>query len=131
MSEKKLLIDLSKITDGERVEMKKLGILNGDDKYNDFVYPSLHKERPPIMRSMLCMPPRYLRKPITIRSHLPSHGHFVLIWVGIRYCLFPVRQVSMKKERQNISGILKLSSGGHTGTLQPFLKLKECHGMMS
>jgi hypothetical protein len=39
MDKKPLLIDLSKLTDGERAEMKKLGILSDDNKYADFVYP--------------------------------------------------------------------------------------------
>jgi enamine deaminase RidA (YjgF/YER057c/UK114 family) len=56
MSEKKLLIDLSKLTDGERVEMEKLGILTEDGKYVDFEYPSFHKERPPIMKHIVHAP---------------------------------------------------------------------------
>ncbi len=45
---KKMLIDLSKLTDGEITEMKKLGILSDDRKITDSVYPALHFERPPI-----------------------------------------------------------------------------------
>jgi 2-iminobutanoate/2-iminopropanoate deaminase len=56
MSDKQLLIDLSKLTDGERVEMKKLGILSDDSKYVDFVYPSIHAERPPIMKHIVHAP---------------------------------------------------------------------------
>ena len=48
MEKKQLLIDLSKLTDGERIEMKKLGILSGDNKINGYSYPSLHSNRPPI-----------------------------------------------------------------------------------
>lgn len=50
MDEKQLLIDLSKLTDGECVEMKKLGILSPDNKITESVYPSLHNERPPILK---------------------------------------------------------------------------------
>ena len=40
MGEKQLLIDLSKLTDGERVEMKKLGILSDDNNISGYTYPS-------------------------------------------------------------------------------------------
>ena len=43
-----LLIDLAKLTDGEREEMTKLGILNEDNQIRDYHYPTLHLERPPI-----------------------------------------------------------------------------------
>ena len=45
---KKMLIDLSKLTDGEIIEMKKLGILSDARKITDSIYPALHFERPPI-----------------------------------------------------------------------------------
>ncbi len=48
LENRKLLIDLSKLTDGEKVEMKKLGILSDDNKIIESVYPSIHNERPPI-----------------------------------------------------------------------------------
>lgn len=47
---KELLINLEKLTDGEKEEMIKLGILNGDNKLKEYVYPSLHRDRPPIPR---------------------------------------------------------------------------------
>jgi 2-iminobutanoate/2-iminopropanoate deaminase len=56
MDEKKLLIDLSKLTDGERVEMKKLGILSDDDKFIESVYPSVHIDRPPIEKHVVHAP---------------------------------------------------------------------------
>jgi 2-iminobutanoate/2-iminopropanoate deaminase len=56
MSNRQLLIDLSKLTDGERVEMKKLGILSDDNKIIDSVYPSLHNERPPIEKRAVHAP---------------------------------------------------------------------------
>jgi len=56
MSEKQLLINLSKLTDGERVEMKKLGILSDDNSYVDFLYPAVHDERPPIEKHVVHAP---------------------------------------------------------------------------
>ncbi len=53
---KQLLIDLSKLTDGEKVEMKKLGILSEDHKITESVYPSLHDERPPIEKHVVHAP---------------------------------------------------------------------------
>ncbi len=53
---KQLLIDLSKLTDGERLEMKKLGILSDNNRITDSVYPSLHIERPPIEKHVVHAP---------------------------------------------------------------------------
>ena len=51
-----MLIDLEKLTDGEKVEMRKLGLLTGDNKIIDSVYPSLHEERPPIQKHVVHAP---------------------------------------------------------------------------
>ncbi len=56
MSEKQLLIDLSKLTDGERAEMKKLGILSDDGSIVESVYPAVHKNRPPIDKHVVHAP---------------------------------------------------------------------------
>jgi len=48
LEKRKLLIDLSKLTDGEKVEMKKLGILSDNNKIIESAYPPIHNERPPI-----------------------------------------------------------------------------------
>lgn len=48
MEKKKLLIDLNKLTDGERNEMIKLGILSEKNILNDYKYPEIHTSRPPI-----------------------------------------------------------------------------------
>ncbi|MGD0756396.1 MAG: Rid family hydrolase [Bacteroidales bacterium] len=56
MEEKQLLIDLSKLTDGERVEMRKLGILSAENKINGYVYPPLHIKRPPIEKHVVHAP---------------------------------------------------------------------------
>jgi 2-iminobutanoate/2-iminopropanoate deaminase len=42
MEEKQILADLSKLTDGERVEMRKLGILTNETKINGYVSPVRH-----------------------------------------------------------------------------------------
>jgi len=56
MDEKRLLIDLSKLTDGELIEMKKLGILSGDNKITGSVYPAVHTRRPPIEKHVVHAP---------------------------------------------------------------------------
>lgn len=56
MSTKKLLIDLEKLTDGEKIEMKKLGILSKDNSYVDFVYPAIHDKRPPVAKHVVHAP---------------------------------------------------------------------------
>jgi len=56
MSNNKLLIDLSKLTDGERAEMTKLGILSNENKLIDSVYPALHDQRPPVEKHVTHAP---------------------------------------------------------------------------
>jgi len=56
MTNKQLLIDLAKLTDGEREEMRKLGILSDDNKIIDSGYPTLHEERPPILKHVVHAP---------------------------------------------------------------------------
>jgi 2-iminobutanoate/2-iminopropanoate deaminase len=56
MGNNKLLIDLSNLTDGERIEMGKLGMLSDQNKIIDSVYPSMHKERPPIEKHVTHAP---------------------------------------------------------------------------
>jgi enamine deaminase RidA (YjgF/YER057c/UK114 family) len=45
---KKLLIDLENLTDGERDEMIKLGILSESNRVKAYKYPEVHLDRPPI-----------------------------------------------------------------------------------
>jgi len=52
----KLLIDLSKLTEGEQIEMKKLGILSDSNKIIESVYPALHAQRPPIEKHAVSAP---------------------------------------------------------------------------
>ena len=56
MGKKQLLIDLSKLTDGERVEMKKLGMLTEDNQLHESIYPSIHVKRPPIEKHVVHAP---------------------------------------------------------------------------
>jgi 2-iminobutanoate/2-iminopropanoate deaminase len=56
MDERRILIDLSKLTDGERLEMKKLGILSSDNNFLDSIYPTVHNNRPPIEKHVVHAP---------------------------------------------------------------------------
>jgi enamine deaminase RidA (YjgF/YER057c/UK114 family) len=48
MGNTQLLIDLTKLTNGERDEMMKLGIISAGNQITDYVYPAIHSERPPV-----------------------------------------------------------------------------------
>jgi len=48
MENMQLLVDLSKLTDGERIEMTKLGMLTDTNTIQNYSYPAVHDERPPI-----------------------------------------------------------------------------------
>lgn len=52
----KLLIDLAKLSDGERLEMKKLGILSDKNSIIGYSYPSVHTQRPPIEKHVVHAP---------------------------------------------------------------------------
>lgn len=56
MDTKQLLIDLLKLTDGERIEMNKLGMLSGDNQLLESIYPAIHKTRPPIEKHVVHAP---------------------------------------------------------------------------
>ena len=43
IQERKLLIDLNKLTDGEKFEMRKLGILSDENSITPSVYPTIHE----------------------------------------------------------------------------------------
>ena len=55
-NEKQVLIDLAKLTDGERIEMKKLGILSDENNISESVFPAIHNERPPIEKHVTHAP---------------------------------------------------------------------------
>jgi 2-iminobutanoate/2-iminopropanoate deaminase len=48
MGNNQIPIDLKKLTAGERDEMMKLGILSDKDQISEYVYPDVHRERPPV-----------------------------------------------------------------------------------
>ena len=48
ITEKQLLIDLSKLTDGEKEEMVKLGMISDAQNLQPYNYPAVHLGRPPI-----------------------------------------------------------------------------------
>ncbi len=54
--EVELMIDLSKLTDGERSEMKKLGMLSEEGQFRESVYPTLHVKRPPVEKHVVHVP---------------------------------------------------------------------------
>jgi 2-iminobutanoate/2-iminopropanoate deaminase len=56
MTNQKILIDLTKLTDGEHVEMRKLGILSADNYITETVIPAVHKNRPPIEKHVTHAP---------------------------------------------------------------------------
>jgi 2-iminobutanoate/2-iminopropanoate deaminase len=56
LEKNKVLIDLSKLTDGERIEMKKLGILSADNKLAGYSYPPVINDRPPIQKHVTHAP---------------------------------------------------------------------------
>ena len=53
---KEILIDLSKLTDGERIEMRKLGMLSRNNRITGYSYPSIHNNRPPIEKHVTHAP---------------------------------------------------------------------------
>jgi hypothetical protein len=56
MIEEKVMIDLEKLTRSEREEMIKLGILTESGDLNDYKYPDLHVDRPPVPREAVHAP---------------------------------------------------------------------------
>lgn len=56
MTDKQILIDLKKLTAGEKIEMKKLGILSDAETITETVIPSVHDSRPPIEKHVVHVP---------------------------------------------------------------------------
>jgi len=48
MDKNKILINLDRLTGGEREEMSMLGILSESNEIKCYAYPEIHKERPPL-----------------------------------------------------------------------------------
>ena len=56
MLNRQILIDLAKLTEGEKIEMSKLGILSTDNKITDTVIPAIHETRPPVEKHVTHAP---------------------------------------------------------------------------
>lgn len=52
----RILIDLEKLTDGEREEMRRLGILSAKNEISEYEYPEIHYDRPPIAKHAVHAP---------------------------------------------------------------------------
>lgn len=89
MSNSDILIDLEKLTDGEKVEMRKLGILNGSELIGAYSYPALHDQRPPLAKHIVHAPQvineaYHYQKPSSFSRalRLDFGGHKVLLISG-------------------------------------------------
>ena len=89
MGNNQLLIDLTKLTAGERIEMIKLGILSEKDQISEYVYPAVHRERPPVEKFAVHAPQVIneaydYRKPssFTRALRLEFGGHKILLISG-------------------------------------------------
>ncbi len=51
MTEEQVLIDLNDLTEAERGEMIKLGMLTDSGEISENKYPEVHTERPPVLKS--------------------------------------------------------------------------------
>jgi enamine deaminase RidA (YjgF/YER057c/UK114 family) len=56
ITKESLLIDLSKLTDGEKEEMVKLGMISEDQQLQPYNYPAIHLGRPPIEKHAVHAP---------------------------------------------------------------------------
>jgi 2-iminobutanoate/2-iminopropanoate deaminase len=56
MVNSKVLINLGELTAGERIEMRKLGILSHENSITESVFPKVHKNRPPIEKHVVHAP---------------------------------------------------------------------------
>jgi enamine deaminase RidA (YjgF/YER057c/UK114 family) len=56
MTERRIMIELNKLTEGEKKEMKKLGILSDAETITDTVMPEIHKTRPAIEKHVVHAP---------------------------------------------------------------------------
>jgi len=53
---KQMLINLESLTEGEKEEMIKLGILSGNNQIKENIYPTVHDNRPPIKKHAVHAP---------------------------------------------------------------------------
>ncbi len=56
ITKENLLIDLSKLSDGEKEEMVKLGMISEDQELQPYNYPAIHLGRPPIEKHAVHAP---------------------------------------------------------------------------
>lgn len=56
MTNRQILIDLAQLTQGEKLEMGKLGILDLDGQITETVIPEIHQTRPPIEKHVTHAP---------------------------------------------------------------------------
>lgn len=56
METMQILVDMSNLTEGERYEMMKLGMLSENNSIQDYYYPEVHKERAPIEKFAIHAP---------------------------------------------------------------------------
>jgi enamine deaminase RidA (YjgF/YER057c/UK114 family) len=56
MDNMQLLTDRAGLTAGEREEMIKLGILSEENRFCDYLYPEIHKDRPPVEKHIVHAP---------------------------------------------------------------------------
>ena len=56
MANRQILVDLAGLSEGERIEMRKLGILGKNNEITGTVYPEIHEDRPPIMKHVVHAP---------------------------------------------------------------------------
>lgn len=56
MTNRQILIDLAQLTQGEKLEMSKLGILDLDGQITETVIPEIHQTRPPIEKHVTHAP---------------------------------------------------------------------------
>lgn len=55
-TQQNVLVNLDNLTEGEREEMNKMGILSSDNEITEGRYPALHYERPPIAKHAVHAP---------------------------------------------------------------------------
>jgi hypothetical protein len=82
MEKRQFLLDLSKLTEGERIEMKKLGILSEADNFTEPVYPSIHDKRPPIEKHVVHVP-HILNEAYDYQKPSPFQG--LCLDLGVRF----------------------------------------------
>jgi hypothetical protein len=110
MENSKLLIDLTRLTDGERIEMKKLGILSDENAIIESVYPAIHNERPPIPKHVTHAP-HVINEAYDYQKPSSFSRALRLDLGDYKVLLISGQPALTSKVRPNILVILKPSSG--------------------